>query len=74
MWTAGCALFSGMRQDFAAETGAAADVEDHGWRGEREEGEGAVGHCRLDLLDTRGGGVFARFGVIIEEIGWSADR
>ena len=62
-----------MRQDLAAETGAAADVEDHRWRGEREEREGAVGHCRLDLLDTRGGCVFARFGVIVEEVGRPVD-
>ena len=62
-----------MRQDLAAETRAAADVEDHGWRGERKEGEGAVRHCGLDLLDARGGGVFARFGVIVEEVGRSVD-
>ncbi len=36
---------------------------------EGEEGEGAVGHGGLDGLDARGGGVFAGFGVVVEEVG-----
>lgn len=59
------------REDFAREAGAAADVEDEGGGGEREEGEGAVRHCGLDVLDARGGGVFAGFRVVVEEV-WRA--
>lgn len=35
---------------------------------EVEEGEGAVRHVGLDALDAGGGGVFAGFGVIVEEV------
>lgn len=56
-------------EDFARETGAAAYVEDVGGGGEGEEGEGAVGHFDLDGLDAGGGGVFAGFGVVVEEVG-----
>ena len=56
-------------EDLAGETGTAADVEDEGWGGETEEGEGAVGHFDLDGLDARGGGVFAGFGIVVEEVG-----
>ena len=35
---------------------------------EVEEGEGAVGHVGLDALDAGGGGVFAGFGVVVEEV------
>lgn len=59
------------REDFAREAGPAADVEDKGGGGEREEGEGAVCHCGLDVLDARGGGVFAGFRVVVEEV-WRA--
>ena len=58
-------------EDFAGETGTAADVEDEGGGGETEEGEGAVGHFDLDGLDAGGSGVFTRFGVIVEEVGWT---
>ena len=56
-------------EDFAREAGAAPDVEDEGRAGEREEGERAVGHRRLDIANARGGGIFAGFGVIVEEVG-----
>ena len=57
------------REDFARETGTAADVEDEGGGGETEEGEGAVGHFDLDGLDAGGGGVFTGFGIVVEEVG-----
>lgn len=56
-------------EDFAGEAGTAADVEDEGWGGETEEGEGAVGHFNLDGLDAGGGGVFTGFGIVVEEVG-----
>ena len=56
-------------EDFAREAGATADVEDEGGAGEGEEGERAVGHGRLDITDAGGGGIFAGFGVIVEEVG-----
>ncbi len=55
-------------QDFARETGAAADVEDERRGGEAEEGESPVGHFDLDILDAGGGGVFAGLGVVVEEV------
>lgn len=57
------------REDLARETGAAADVEDEGGGGEAEEGERAVSHFDLDVLDAGGGGVFAGFDVVVEEVG-----
>ena len=56
-------------EDFAGETGTAADVEDEGGGGETEEGEGAVGHFDLDGLDAGGGSVFTRLGIVVEEVG-----
>jgi hypothetical protein len=48
------------------------DVEDEGGRGEREERESAVGHGGLDGADAGGGGVFAGFDVVVEEV-WGAE-
>jgi hypothetical protein len=58
-------------EDFTGKAGTAAYVEDHGRGGEGEEGEGAVGHGRLDGADAGGGGVFAGFDVVVEEV-WGA--
>lgn len=55
----------------AAEPGAAADVKDHGRGCEGEELQSALCHRGLDRFDSRGGGVFIRFGVIVEEV-WGA--
>lgn len=56
-------------EDRARQAGAAADVEDEGGGAEAEELERAVRHFRLDVLDPRGGGVFAGFAVVVEEVG-----
>lgn len=56
-------------ENFPGEAGAAANVEDQGWGGETEQLEGAVGHFGLNVLDPRRGGIFSRFGVIVEEVG-----
>ena len=61
-------------EDLAREAGAAADVEDEGGGFEVEEFEGAVGHLRLDGLDAGGGGVFAGFGVVVEEVWGTAGK
>lgn len=53
-------------QDFAGQAGAAADVEDEGRVSEGEEGEGAVSHVGLDVLNSRAGGIFAGFGVVVK--------
>lgn len=58
-------------QDVAGETGAAADVEHEGRGLETEELESPVGHVDLHILDARGGGVFAGFGVVVKEVGWA---
>jgi hypothetical protein len=57
-----------LREDFAREAGATANIEDEGGIFEVEEFESAVGHGGLDVLDTRGGGVLARFGVIVVQV------
>lgn len=41
--------------------------------GEIKEFEGAIGHGGLNILNTRGSGVFACFGVIVVKI-WGAAR
>lgn len=56
-------------EDFAGEAAAAADVEDEGGALEVEELEGPAGHGCLDVLDTRVGGVFAGFDVVVVDVG-----
>lgn len=70
MWPAG-RVRRGLGEDFSRQAGAAAYVEDEGGGGECEEGESAVGHGGLDRADAGGGGVFARFDVVVEEV-WGA--
>ena len=59
------------RQDLARQSGTAADVEDQRGRGQGQELQGAVRHVGLDGADAGGGGVFAGFGVVVEEVGGS---
>ena len=61
---------TGGGEDFARETGTAADVEDEASAGggEMEEGERAVGHLGLDGGDAGGGGVFLGDRVVVVEI------
>lgn len=59
------------REDFARETGTAADVEDQRRGVQVEKFEGAVGHLGLDILDSGGSGVFSCFCVIVMKI-WGA--
>ena len=71
MW----ATFGGVDRgdDFTGKPGTAADVEEEGGRGEVEELEGAVRHRGLDVLDAAGGGVFARFDIVVVEIWWAGE-
>lgn len=57
-------------EDLAGEAAAAANVEDEGGRLEVQELEGAVCHGFLDVLDSRGGGVFGGFDVVVVEVRW----
>lgn len=52
----------------AAETGAAANIKDHGRGGKGEELQSALCHSGLNRFDSRGGSVFIRFRVIVEEV------
>lgn len=61
-------------EDFAGEAAAATDVEDEGGGFEVEDFEGAPGHGGLDVLDARGGGVFAGFGVIVVDVRRAEER
>lgn len=56
-------------KDFAGETRTTAYVEDQGWRRQGEELEGAIGHFNLHILYAGGCSVFARLGIIVEEVG-----
>ncbi len=54
---------------FPRQAGTAADVEDEGGGFYGEEFQSAIGHFDLHILDSGGSGVFAGFGVVVEEVG-----
>lgn len=60
-------------EDLAAEAGAAADVEDEGRGCEAEEGQSAVRHLGLDVLDAGGGCVGAGGCVVVVEVWWAGN-
>lgn len=63
------AFVVGEGENFAAEAGATAYVEDERGGCEVQEGKSAVGHVGLDLLYAGAGGVLSGFSVIVEEVG-----
>lgn len=66
MWTAFFARETG--KDFTGETRAAANIKNEGRRVEIEKLKGSMGHIGLNVTDTGGSGVFARFIVVVKEI------
>jgi len=57
------------RKNLPGQATPAADIENEGGALEIEELESTAGHGRLDILDTGGGGVLARLGVIVVDVG-----